>query len=136
MHRRARRLRRHRSRWRRGLRRHGAALSTQLLLKLLVAELKLFERAGELPDLRLELVDSHRHVRFARPRRLLRLARLTAEQIVEQAALLGGRGRSNSNNNSSKGQHAARAGKVVEHGGTVGLSTASYYHIGRNKTKM
>ncbi len=83
-------LRRRPSGRHRGLRRHirlrrrrSAALRAQLLLKLLVAELKLLDRAGELPDLRFQLIDADGHLRLVGTAALL-LTLLTAEQIVEE----------------------------------------------------
>ena len=58
-------------------------LRPQLLLELLVAELQLLNRAGELADLRFQLIDAHRHLGLIGAAALRLLAWLT-EQIVQE----------------------------------------------------
>jgi hypothetical protein len=108
----------------RGLRRQrAAALHPQLLLQLLISELKLLDRAGELADLRLELVDADREFGLVRGGALL-LALLAAEQIVEKiaGARLILRACWRSGQRDGERRHSKCANMKLGHGGTIGLS--------------
>ncbi len=86
-HRRCRRARRRTRTGGRRSNRHAATGARELLLELLVAELQLLDRAGELADLAFKLIDAHRllggDVGLLAARRLA-----AAEQAFEQAAIL------------------------------------------------
>jgi hypothetical protein len=107
----------------RGLGRQRATLDAQLLLQLLIAELKLLDRAGELADLGLELVDADREFGLVRRGTLL-LALLTAEQIVEKVSGAGLLLRAGwrSGQHDGERRHSKCANMKLGHGGTIGLS--------------